>query len=115
MNDKQIESPEVAAREESVFAAEVGRKAVRKGRALREGDQGVWFGLGMSGLIGWSVAVPTLLGALLGLWLDDKHPRSFSWTLTLLFAGLVLGCFNAWRWVSQQNDAMRDEQEDTHA
>jgi predicted F0F1-ATPase subunit len=36
---------------------------------------GVWFGLGMMGLIGWSVAVPTLLGAALGLWLDSRHPR----------------------------------------
>ena len=115
MKHKQIEYPEVGDREESVFAAEIGRKAARKGRALREGDQGVWFGLGMSGLIGWSVAVPTLIGALLGFWLDDKHPRSFSWTLTLLFAGLVLGCFNAWHWVSQQDDAMREKPEDTNA
>ena len=27
----------------------------------------------MMGLIGWSVAVPTLLGAALGLWLDKNH------------------------------------------
>jgi ATP synthase protein I len=69
----------------------------------------------MSGLIGWSVAIPTLLGVLLGVWLDERHPVSYSWTLTLLFAGLILGCFNAWHWVSQQNDAIRDQSEDdTH-
>ena len=28
----------------------------------------------MMGLIGWSVAVPTLLGAALGIWLDKHHP-----------------------------------------
>ena len=28
------------------------------------------------GIIGWSVAVPTLLGALLGLWLDDRLIRA---------------------------------------
>ena len=115
MSDKQTGVPAATPSDESMFASEVGRKAARKGRALRRGDQGVWFGLGMSGLIGWSVAVPTLVGSLVGLWLDNKHPRSFSWTLTLLFAGLVVGCFNAWHWVSQQNNAMREELEDTHA
>lgn len=96
-------------RDEDVFAARVGANASRKQRAQRAEDQGVWFGLGMSGLIGWSVAVPTVLGAVLGVWLDARHPQLFSWTLTLLFAGLVLGCFNAWRWVAQQNASMRDK------
>ena len=27
----------------------------------------------MTGLIGWSVAIPTLLGAALGMWLDKHH------------------------------------------
>ncbi len=26
-------------------------------------------------------------------------------------AGLVIGCFNAWHWVSREDKAMRDEQE----
>ena len=69
-------------------------------------------GLGMSGLIGWSVAVPTLLGALLGLWLDHRHPSSHSWTLILLVIGLVIGCANAWHWMDQQNKAMQDAPED---
>jgi ATP synthase protein I len=106
MNDKRDKPHRPV---EDVFAARVGANAARKQRALRAGDQGVWFGLGMSGLIGWSVAVPTVLGAVLGLWLDARHPQAFSWTLTLLFAGLVLGCFNAWRWVAQQDASMRDE------
>ena len=114
MSDKQVESRKPVPTEDSLFAADVGRKAARKAHAQRDGDQGVWFGLGMSGLIGWSVAIPTLLGAGLGLWLDQRLPEVFSWTLTLLFAGLVLGCFNAWHWVSQQNDAMRDKPEDSH-
>ena len=68
------------------FARQVAAKAARKLRAQREGSQGVWFGLGMSGLIGWSVAVPTLVGAMLGLWWDRHHPgaipgRSCCWPL----------------------------------
>ncbi|HEY2714204.1 MAG TPA: hypothetical protein VGI60_16965 [Chthoniobacterales bacterium] len=49
------------------FAEEVGEKAARKLKARRHGPPGVWQGFGMMGLIGWSVVVPTLLGAALGI------------------------------------------------
>jgi ATP synthase protein I len=91
---------------------ELGAKVKRKIRAQRSSNQGVWFGLGMMGLIGWSVVVPTLLGAAIGAWLDRNHPRSHSWTLSLMIAGLVIGCWSAWQWVSKEDRAMRDEQED---
>jgi ATP synthase protein I len=90
----------------------VGAKAARKLKARRNGAQGVWSGLGMMGLIGWSVAIPTLLGAALGLWLDRHYPGQHPWTLALLVAGLAIGCLNAWRWVAKEDQAMRDEQED---
>jgi ATP synthase protein I len=91
---------------------EVGAKAARKLRARRNAAQGVWFGLGMMGLVGWSVAIPTLLGAALGLWLDQHYPGKHAWTLALLVAGLSIGCFNAWHWVAKEDKAMRDERED---
>jgi ATP synthase protein I len=92
------------------FAAQAGARAARKLKARRDAAHGVWFGLGMMGLIGWSVAVPTLLGAALGLWLDARHPGTHSWTLALLVAGLSIGCLNAWHWVAKEDKAMRDEQ-----
>jgi ATP synthase protein I len=100
-----------ASKGEPTLATEVGSKAARKLKARRDPSNGVWFGLGMMGLIGWSVAVPTLLGAALGLWLDNHHPGKTSWTLALLVAGLVMGCFNAWHWVAKQDEAMTDDQE----
>ena len=93
-------------------AEEVGAKAARKLKAQRNATQTVWSGLGMMGLVGWSVAVPTLLGAALGLWLDKHYPGGHSWTLALLVAGLALGCFNAWHWVAKEDREMRDEQEE---
>ena len=90
----------------------VGAKAERKLRARRNSGQSVWFGLGMMGLVGWSVVVPTLLGAAIGIWLDKHHPASHSWTPVLLVIGLALGCLNAWHWVTKEDKAMRDEQED---
>lgn len=94
------------------FGQEIAAKAERKLRARRHVTRTVWFGLGMMGVIGWSVAIPTLLGAVLGLWLDQRYPGGRSWTLALLVAGLTLGCLNAWYWVSKEDKAMRDEQED---
>ncbi len=87
-------------------AEQIGNKAARKLRARADDAPGVWSGLGMMGLIGWSIVVPTLLGAALGIWLDTKHPGAHPWSLALLMAGLVLGCLNAWRWVAQQDRAM---------
>lgn len=97
------------------LAEQVGARAARKLKARRSGTPGVWFGLGMMGLIGWSVAMPMLLGAVLGLWLDQRYPGGHSWTLALLMAGLTLGCLNAWQWVSKEDRAMRDAQDDHDA
>ena len=103
-----------SAKDRTAFSREVGAKAARKLKARRNSTPGVWFGLGMMGLVGWSVAVPTLLGAALGIWLDKLHSGRHSWTLALLVAGLVIGCFNAWIWIAKEDKAMREEQEDNN-
>ena len=86
---------------ETFFQKEISRKAARK--LKRRQDRGIMFWLGMFGLVGWSVAVPTLGGIVLGNWLDAHWPASFSWTLTLLFTGVLLGCLNAWYWIKQEH------------
>ena len=78
----------------------VEAKEARKIKARREKNRGVWFGLGMFGLVGWSVAVPTLIGIALGVWIDLKWPSRYSWTLMLLIIGVILGCLNAWFWIA---------------
>jgi len=82
---------------------EITRKVDRRIKKRREGVPGAWFGLGMFGLIGWAVAVPTLLGIALGLWLDRVAPQPFSWTLALLLAGVALGVINAWLWIERES------------
>jgi ATP synthase protein I len=101
------------AKNRTAFSREVGAKAARKLKAQRNSTKGVWLGLGMVGLIGWSVVVPTLLGTALGIWLDNRHPGSHSWTLMLLVIGLVIGCLNAWHWVSKEDQEMHEEQGDS--
>jgi len=114
MNDEK-QKPESGQSSQPSFSAQVGAQAARKLKARRHAGQGVWFGLGMMGLIGWSVVVPTLVGAAIGMWLDKHHPGQHSWTLALLMGGLTLGCINAWHWVAKEDQAMRDEQENDDA
>src|SRR5580658_8964641 len=94
---------------ETAFTRQVGAQAARKLKAQREANQSIWFGLGMSGLIGWSVTIPTLIGAALGIWLDKHYPNTFSWTLMLLFIGLIIGCLNAWHWVGSEYKEMQED------
>lgn len=96
MNDK------VNTHRPKTFSRAIGSKAARKRWMQRRGNRSLGFGLGMLGLIGWSVALPTLIGALLGIWIDHHFPSMYSWTQTLLVAGVILGCALVWHWVSQE-------------
>jgi len=87
---------------------DVAQQARRMQRARLRGERTVWFSLGMMGMVGWSIALPTVGGAALGVWLDRVWPLRFSWTLTLLFVGAAIGSLNAWRWVRQESDDERD-------
>lgn len=95
----------------SLFSQNIETRVRHKLHAMKHSKPGIWFGLGMMGLIGWSVVVPTLLGAALGIWIDKNFTSEHSWTLALLIAGLTLGCFNAWHWVAKEDKEMREDQE----
>lgn len=103
-NDLKSKTGELQSKaDEAEFIRKVGEKEARKLKAQQHVTETVWSGLGMMGLVGWSVAVPTLLGAALGIWLDKNHPGSHSWTLMMLAIGLGLGCVNAWHWVAKED------------
>lgn len=87
----------------SAWRRKVGRKEARKRKARREKDEALWFGLGMFGLVGWSVAIPTLVGIAVGVWIDSSRGDPYSWTLMLLFIGVAVGCLNAWYWVKRES------------
>jgi ATP synthase protein I len=98
--------------DETDFSREVRIQAARKRKALRGGKRSIWFGLGMSGLVGWSVTVPTLVGAALGVWLDSHYPTRFSWALTLLLLGLIIGCISAWRWIAAEFQGIQEDSDE---
>jgi ATP synthase protein I len=83
------------------FAEQVARKEALRLRGLRHKGETVWFGLGMFGIVGWAVAIPSLVGVALGLWIDRSWPSQYSWALMFLIAGVIVGCINAAYWVKK--------------
>ena len=94
------------------FAAEDGKKEARKIKSEQEPDQTVGFGLGMFGIVGWAVAIPTLIGIALGLWIDRTWPSQYSWALMFLIAGVVVGCINAAYWVKKVRSKIIEEDDE---
>jgi len=82
---------------------QVGSRESRMVKKRKTPNQTAWFWLGMFGLVGWSIAIPTLLGIALGVWIDTTWPSRFSWTLMLLTGGVFVGCVNAWYWVKRES------------
>lgn len=94
------------------FREQVKKKAQRKKGTLDNNKKSIWLGLGMMGIVGWSVVVPTVLGTALGIWLDKKYSQSFSWTLTFLIVGLFVGCMIAWHWVIKEDKEMHEKKKE---
>lgn len=96
---------------EREFAEDVGRKEREKLRARGRGEDSLWFGLGMFGLVGWSFSIPTLVLLGIGIWVDSRLASPYSWTLTGLVAGVFAGAANAWFWVSRERNKIDEHDE----
>jgi len=82
------------------------RRAVRlrEQRAERwktEGERSLWQNLSMVGALGWLIVTPTLLGVLLGRWLDEMFDTGILFSGALIFLGVATGCYLAWQRVSR--------------
>ena len=105
--EKPPEKPDGTARQDGAgrnygAAQKIERSAERMRKTRDRPPPSPMRGLGTFGMIGWSVAAPTIGGIFLGIWLDKAAPQTFSWTITLLFVGVVLGVVIAWRWVGRE-------------
>lgn len=83
-------------------AGDIGRDAARKKAARDDPGPSPLRGIGVFGMIGWAIAVPTVGGAFLGLWLDRVRPQDFSWTIALILGGVVIGGLLAWGWIDRE-------------
>ena len=51
---------------------------------------------------GWQLAIPVLLGIILGILLDKTFPiEHFSWILNFILLGFVVGFYNATQWMKK--------------
>jgi ATP synthase protein I len=104
MGDEKLTPKERRIKTAEAFTRKIGTKEARRIKGKTQKDDGLWFGLGVFGIIGWSVVIPTLIGTAIGLWIDRTWPSRFSWALMLLIFGVGLGCFNAWYWVKKARE-----------
>ena len=97
------------------FTERVAKREALRIKGNKRKDETVWFGVGMFGIVGWSVAIPTLIGVALGLWIDRTWPSRYSWALMLLIAGVIVGCINAAYWVRRvRSRIIEDDEDDEH-
>lgn len=94
---------------EQQLSEDVQRKAHRRLIARRQPERGPLYWVALFGLVGWAVAVPAVAGVAAGIWLDNRFEGEVSWTLTMLFLGVIVGCVNAWYWVRRES---RDDGQD---
>lgn len=89
-------------RKRDTSADDIERRAERMKSARDDPGPSPLSGIGTFGMIGWSIAVPTVGGAFLGLWLDRVAPQDFHWTIALILGGVVLGSLIAWAWIGKE-------------
>lgn len=103
-SEEAVASEPFETRRAREFRQAVLRKSVRRSRARRERPTTVWTYLSFFGLVGWTVAVPTLLGLALGLYLDSVLDTDQSLAVTFLVVGVTVGCAMAWYWIRRESE-----------
>ncbi|MCB9715410.1 MAG: AtpZ/AtpI family protein [Myxococcales bacterium] len=72
------------------FAARRERARARRGRSL-------WAQASRVGTVGWLVAVPIAVGALLGHLLDERLGTGITFAMAFIAVGVVAGGYALWR------------------
>lgn len=58
--------------------------------------------LAQTGVVGWMIVTPALLGAWLGRWLDQHSHTGVLFSAALLLSGAALGFWSAWTWMHKK-------------
>lgn len=74
----------------------------RRDRWLREGDMSVGRRLAQIGVLGWIFVVPTLAALFFGRWLDAHFASGIFWSAPMMFLGVCLGGWTAWKWMNSK-------------
>jgi ATP synthase protein I len=83
--------------------ASAARQALlRKRRAEEEPEPSLGNRLGQIGILGWTIVLPTLLGLLIGHWLDRHFATGVFFSAPMLMVGAAVGLWSAWKWMHRQ-------------
>jgi ATP synthase protein I len=80
----------------------VQQREERHRRWESQGERSLWKNLSMVGALGWLVVVPTLIGVLLGRWLDGVFATGVLFSGALIVLGVSLGGYLAWRKINDE-------------
>ena len=82
----------------------IKKTLVKKARTMAKRDSRILhLNAAILSVYGWQMAIPTLIGVLIGRILDHHIPVAHvSWTLNLIIIGAVIGFFNANHWVKKE-------------
>lgn len=83
--------------------AAVHRDSSRLARR-EKGHRSFWRSLGVLGMVGWPIALGSVGGSFLGRYLDTRFDSGIRYTLMLMTVGVMIGCFAAWKTVTQNHD-----------
>ncbi len=79
------------------------REAASRERMARdEPEPSLGNRLGQIGILGWTIVIPTLLGLVIGHWLDRHFGTGVFFSAPLLMVGAALGLWSAWKWMHRQ-------------
>ena len=79
----------------------VEKRSERRRRWEREGERPLARNLAMIGSLGWLIVTPTLIGVLVGRWLDGVFDTGITFAAALLFLGAAIGLWLAWKQMHQ--------------
>lgn len=88
--------------DEDQLADIVEREHKRRDRAAREKRSNLWTQITKVGTLGWVVALPIVGGALLGHFIDRRFGSGITWSLGLMFVGIVTGGYALWAELDKQ-------------
>lgn len=80
----------------------VGLRKDRRAEWQRTGERPLWRNLSMIGALGWLIVTPTLIGVLLGRWLDVWLGTGIFWSGALIMLGAALGGYLAWQRIDRE-------------
>lgn len=85
--------------EEDRLAEAARRAAERAKRGAETPEPSLGVRLGQIGVLGWAIIVPTLIGVILGRFLDRTFATGIFFSAPLIMIGAAIGFWSAWKWM----------------